>query len=234
MSAAISELLSKEQAARVGAEAANQAKDDFLATLSHELRTPLNAILGWIHMLRAGMLDDATTTRALAAIERNADAQTRLVEDLLDVSRIVAGNLRLNVDDVWPAAAVDAAVDALGPQIEAKHIDLRVNIDRSAGPVSADLQRLQQIAWNLLSNAVKFTPVEGRIEVRLRRANENVELSVSDTGAGMSPEFLPHAFDRFRQGDSTTTRAHGGLGLGLAIVRHLAELHGGTVRAESA
>jgi signal transduction histidine kinase/ActR/RegA family two-component response regulator len=234
MSAAISDLLSKEQAARLGAEAANQAKDDFLATLSHELRTPLNAILGWIHMLRAGMLDGATTTRALAAIERNADAQTRLVEDLLDVSRIVAGNLRLNVDDVWPAAAVDAAVEALGPQIEAKRIDVRVTIDRSAGPVSADLQRLQQIAWNLLSNAVKFTPPEGRIEVRLRRANENVELAVSDTGAGMSPEFLPRAFDRFRQGDSTITRAQGGLGLGLAIVQHLAELHGGTVSAESA
>jgi signal transduction histidine kinase/CheY-like chemotaxis protein len=234
MSAAISELLSKEQAARLGAEAANQAKDDFLATLSHELRTPLNAILGWIHMLREGMLDPATTARALAAIERNADAQTRLVEDLLDVSRIVAGNLRLTVDDVWPAAAIDAAVEALGPPIEAKRIDLHVSIDRSAGPVSADLQRLQQIMWNLLSNAVKFTPAEGRIDVRLRRANGNVELSVSDTGVGMSAEFLPHAFDRFRQGDSTTTRAHGGLGLGLAIVRHLAELHGGAVRAESA
>jgi signal transduction histidine kinase/CheY-like chemotaxis protein len=226
-------LLKRTEAARADAEAANRMKDEFLATLSHELRTPLNAVMGWIRLLAVGGLDAGTAARGLEAIERNARLQAQLIDDLLDVSRIVTGKLRVHVRTVALPEVVQAAVETVRPAAAARHIQLEITFEPSVGPVAGDPQRLQQVAWNLLSNAVKFTPPAGRIEVRLARVGTLAELSVRDTGQGIAPEFLPHVFDRFRQADSTTTRAHGGLGLGLAIVRHLVELHGGTVRAES-
>ena len=231
--AAREQLLAREQAARAEAEAANRMKDEFLATVSHELRTPLNAIIGWAHMLRTESFDEATVARALATIERNADAQAQLIEDILDVSRVVTGKLRLSVGPVDLAPVINAAVDAVQLAADSKGIRLAVTLDPSARHVSGDAGRLQQIVWNLLSNAIKFTPRGGRAEVRLERAGRNVRIRVSDTGQGVAPEFLPHVFDRFRQADGTSTRRHGGLGLGLAIVRHLTELHGGTVAADS-
>jgi signal transduction histidine kinase/ActR/RegA family two-component response regulator len=227
-------LYERQQAARAEAEAANTLKDEFLATLSHELRTPLNAVLGWARMLRTGGLDEATAKRAIEVIERNANAQLQLIEDLLDVSRIVTGKLRLDVRSVAPAAVIEAAIDTVRPAAEAKEIRLQPILDPRAGPVSGDPDRLQQIVWNLLSNAVKFTPRGGRVQIRLERVNSHVEIVVTDTGIGIPAEMLPHVFDRFRQADSSSQRSHGGLGIGLALVRSLVELHGGSVHAASA
>jgi len=227
-------LLAREQELRQQAEQANRLKDEFLATVSHELRTPLTSILGWAQLLNAGRLDEPSAARAIETIARNARAQMQLIEDLLNVSRIITGKLRLDMRPVELFPIVEAAIDAVRPAADAKAIALQTAIDRMAGVVSGDPDRLQQIIWNLLSNAIKFTPKGGRVETRLERVSSRVRLTVSDTGAGISPKFLPHVFDRFRQADSATTRAHGGLGLGLAIVRHLTELHGGTVSAASA
>jgi len=226
-------LFAEAHRARAQAEEANRMKDEFLATVSHELRTPLNAIVGWSHMLRTRSFDEATTTRALETIERNAKSQAQIVEDILDVSRIITGKLRLNVQPLDLAAIIDAALDSLRPAAEAKEIRLAAILDTHASPVSGDANRLQQVVWNLLANAVKFTPKNGHIQVRLERVDSHVEIVVADTGQGIRADLLPYVFDRFRQGDSTSTRLHGGLGLGLAIVRHLVELHGGRVTAES-
>lgn len=215
------------------AEAANRLKDEFLATLSHELRTPLTAVLGWARMLRGGQLDEKKAARALEVIERNAEAQQRLVEEVLDVSRIITGKLRLSVRPVELVPVVEAAVDVVRPAAEAKGIEMEVSVAADAGLVSGDPDRLQQVVWNLLTNAVKFTEKGGKVEVRLERSGSNVMVKVRDTGIGIPPEFLPHVFDRFRQADASTKREHGGLGLGLAVVRHLVEQHGGTVAAES-
>ncbi|HEX5732028.1 MAG TPA: ATP-binding protein [Blastocatellia bacterium] len=227
-------LLVREQMARAEAETANRMKDEFLATVSHELRTPLNAIIGWSHMLLRTSLDKATTVRAVETIERNAKSQAQLIEDILDVSRVITGKLRLNIGPVDVAAVINAAIDSVQLAADSKGIHLEVTLDPSARHISGDSSRLQQVVWNLLSNAIKFTPSGGRVEVRLERAGPCVQIKVSDTGQGVDPGFLPFIFDRFRQADGTTTRRHGGLGLGLAIVRHLVELHGGTVSADSA
>ncbi len=216
------------------AQEVNRLKDEFLATLSHELRTPLTAVLGWTRLLGTGQLDETTHKRALETIERNAQAQVQLIDDILDVSRIIRGKLRLDVRPTELSSVIEAAVDSVRPAAEAKSIRLQVVLDPRAGPVSGDPDRLQQVVWNLLSNAIKFTPKDGRVQVLLTRVNSHLELSVSDTGQGIEKKFLPYVFDRFRQADPSTTRKHGGLGLGLAIVRHLIELHGGTVTAESA
>jgi signal transduction histidine kinase/ActR/RegA family two-component response regulator len=225
--------LTHEQMARAEAESANRLKDEFLATVSHELRTPLNAIIGWSHMLRNDGLDEATAARALETIERNAKSQAQLIEDILDVSRVITGKLRLNVGQVDAASVINAAVDCVQLAADSKGIELEVTLLPAARHVSGDPGRLQQVVWNLLSNAIKFTPPGGRVAVRLERVNSTVQISVSDTGEGISQDFLPFIFDRFRQADGTSTRRHGGLGLGLAIVRHLVELHGGTVQADS-
>lgn len=226
-------LLKLEQALRAEAEQSNRLKDEFLATVSHELRTPLNSMLGWTRLLREGKLDPASHDRALETIERNARSQTQLIEDLLDVSRIISGNMRLDVQSVDLVPIIQTAINSVRPAAEAKTIALNVVLDPNAGPVSGDPTRLLQIVWNLLSNAIKFTPKLGRVQVRLARVNSHIEITVSDTGVGISPEFLPFAFDRFRQADSKLTRSHSGLGLGLAIVRQLVELHGGTINAYS-
>jgi PAS domain S-box-containing protein len=221
--------------ARAEAEEANRMKDQFLATLSHELRTPLNAILGWAQILRAGRLDAEGMARGLDAIERSSRAQAQLIGDLLDISRIISGKLRLEVQPIELQPIIKAAMDVMHPAAEAKSIQLVAHFGRNVGMVSGDPDRLQQVVWNLLSNAVKFTPVGGRVEVSLRRVGtREAELVVADNGAGISQDFLPHVFEHFRQADSTSTRTHGGLGLGLAIVRRLIELHGGTVEADSA
>jgi PAS domain S-box-containing protein len=220
--------------ARQRVEEANRMKDEFLATLSHELRTPLTAILGWARMLSAGQLDETNTARALETIERNAKAQSQLIEDILDVSRVITGKLRLEVQPVDLASVIEAAVDGVLPTANARGIRLQRVLDSETSMVSGDPARLQQVVWNLLSNALKFTPKGGRVQIRLERINSHVEIIVTDTGQGISPDVLPYVFERFRQADSTTTRKHGGLGLGLAIVRHLVEMHGGTVEAESA
>jgi PAS domain S-box-containing protein len=221
------------QEARTAAEEANRAKDEFLATLSHELRTPLTPILGWTVMLRGGRSDPATLTRGLEVIERNVRAQAQLIEDLLDVSRIITGKLRVDLRPIDVAAVVEAGLEAVRPSAEAKDIRVAVEILAPRTRVLGDPDRLQQVVWNLASNAVKFTPKGGRMEVRLTQLDAHVELTVSDTGRGVSRDFLPYVFERFRQADSTSTRKFGGLGLGLAIVRHLVELHGGTVHAAS-
>ena len=218
---------------RMRAERANQLKDEFLATLSHELRTPLNAILGWSQMLQNRNLSEAETKKALATIERNARSQSQLIDDILDVSRIITGKLRLDVRAVELPTVIMAAVDTARPAAEAKNIRLQTLLDPQAETLSGDPDRLQQVVWNLLSNAIKFTPKNGRVQVRLERVNSHVEIVVSDTGKGIEPDFLPHVFDRFRQSDGSMTRRHGGLGLGLAIVRQLVELHGGTVSVAS-
>jgi signal transduction histidine kinase/ActR/RegA family two-component response regulator len=215
------------------AEAANRTKDEFLATMSHELRTPMTAILGWAQLLRSHTLKEADFERALEIVERNAQAQNKLIDDLLDISRIITGKLRLDVRPVDLAGVLEAVIDALRPTAEAKSIRLQAMLDPQASPVSGDADRLQQVIWNLLSNAIKFTPKGGRVQVRLERINSHVEITVSDSGRGISAEFLPQVFDRFRQADGTSTRKHGGLGLGLSIVRQLVELHGGTVGVES-
>ena len=226
-------LLLRELAARAEAEQANKTKDEFLAIVSHELRTPLNAIVGWASMLRSGSLDQARATRAIEVIDRNAKAQAQLIEDILDVSRIVSGNLRLNPRPVQLQQVIEAAVDSMRPAADTKQIRLQITLDPKAGPVSGDPDRLQQIVWNLLSNAVKFTPSGGNVNIRLTSSNSHVNIVVSDDGNGIPSEFLPHVFDRFRQADGSKTRRHGGLGLGLAIVRNLVELHGGAVKAHS-
>jgi PAS domain S-box-containing protein len=215
------------------AQEVNRLKDEFLATLSHELRTPLTAVLGWTRLLGTGQLDKATSARALETIERNAQSQVQLIDDILDVSRIIRGKLRLSVRPVELAPVIEAAVDSVRPAADAKGIRLQVILDPRTGPVSGDPDRLQQVVWNLISNAIKFTPKDGRVQVTLARVDSHLEIAVSDTGQGIGAEFLPYVFDRFRQADPTPTRAHGGLGLGLAIVRHLVELHGGSVKAES-
>ena len=224
----------RAEAACAEAGAANRAKDEFLATVSHELRTPLNSILGWIRLLRTGQVDAATSAQGLDAIERNAKLQAQLIEDLLDVSRIVTGKLRFEARPVELAPVIEAALDVIRPAAQGKAIQLEPQLDPSVGPVSGDPDRLQQVVWNLLSNAVKFTPREGRVEVRLERADLHARITVCDTGPGIAPEFLPHVFERFSQADVSLKRASGGLGLGLAIVRHLVEMHGGTVEAKSA
>lgn len=226
-------LLNRAQVARSDAEAANRLKDEFLATVSHELRTPLNAILGWATMLRVGKIDEKTSSRALETIERNARVQSQLIEDILDVSRMMTGKLGLDVRPVELLTVIEAAVDAVRPAAEAKAIRVQNVLDPRAGPVLGDSNRLQQIVWNLLSNAIKFTPRDGRVMINLKRVDSHVELMVTDTGEGISEEFLPFLFDRFRQADSTMTRRLGGLGLGLAIVRQLVEMHAGSVSAES-
>ncbi len=229
------QLLGREQDARSEAEAANRAKDDFLAVVSHELRTPLNSIVGWVDILLANpQRDEAHIARALEVISRNAGLQARIIEDILDVSRIVTGKLPLDIRPVELSAIIQAAVAAVQPTADAKQIQVRQMLDRSTDPVSGDPQRLQQIVWNILSNAIKFTPDGGEVEIKLQQTDCNARITVSDTGEGIHPEFLPRIFDRFSQADTSTTRSYGGLGLGLAIVRHLVELHGGTVEAYSA
>lgn len=226
-------LLEAEREARREAERANLIKDEFLAGLSHEIRTPLNSILGWANILRRSPSIPEEAKAGLEVIERNARLQTRLIEDLLDLSRIVSGKIRLDVQQVTLATVVEAAVSSIQPGVVAKGLRLVTVIDPNAGPVAGDPVRLQQVLWNLLANALKFTPKGGQISVVLERVDSHVELSVSDTGIGISPEFLPHVFDRFRQADGSTTRSYGGLGVGLSIVKQLVELHGGTVRASS-
>ncbi|HEU4931802.1 MAG TPA: ATP-binding protein, partial [Pyrinomonadaceae bacterium] len=226
-------LLASEKLARSDAERANRLKDEFLATISHELRNPLNAIMGWAHMLRLGKLDAANTDRAVETIYRNAKSQSQLVSDLLDVSRIISGKLRLDVRTVDLIYIVNAAIDSIRPAADAKGIRLQTILDPAAGPISGDADRLQQIVWNLLTNAVKFTPKSGNIQVNVQRSDSHVEVVVSDSGVGISKEFLPFVFDRFRQADASTTRIHGGLGLGLSIVRQLVDLHGGSVSVDS-
>ena len=226
-------LLAREQQARQDAEIASRAKDEFLSLLSHELRTPLNAILGWTRLLSAGRLDEATFSRALEIIDRNASLQARLIDDMLDLSRIVSGKLRLDAHPVDLTSVINAAVDTLRPAADAKSIRLNVVLDFGAGLVLGDPVRLQQVIWNLLSNAIKFTPKGGRVQVQLERVESSVEITVVDNGPGIEEDFLPYVFDRFRQADSTTTKKHGGLGLGLAIVRHLVEMHGGTVQVDN-
>jgi signal transduction histidine kinase/ActR/RegA family two-component response regulator len=217
----------------VEARDANRMKDEFLAVLSHELRTPLNAIVGYSRLLRGGVLSGEKAQRGLDTLERNATWLTQIVEDVLDVSRIVAGKIRLDVQPVELTLVLDNAVATVQPAADAKNIRLQALMDPRVGPVSGDPDRLQQVVWNLLANAVKFTPKGGRVQVRLERVNSHLEIIVSDTGIGIRPEFLPHVFERFRQGEGGTTRSTGGLGLGLAIVRHIVEMHGGTVHAAS-
>jgi PAS domain S-box-containing protein len=226
-------LLSSERAARERAEAASRAKDEFVAMISHEIRSPLNAILGWSQMLRQGSLDQPGTANALESIERNARAQAQLVSDLLDISRVITGKLSINARPVDITNSLDSALDSIRPAAEAKQIQLEVERERYATVITGDADRLQQVFWNLLSNAVKFTPRGGRVTVRVFRTESQLELSVSDSGTGIRPDFLPLIFNRFTQADTTTARQHAGLGLGLSIVRHIIELHGGTVTAES-
>lgn len=222
------------QRARESAEIANRLKDEFLATVSHELRTPLNAVLGWTSLLRSTQMDEARREKALETIERNARLQQKIVEDILDVTRIIAGQLRLEREPMPFRPVVEAAVESIRPIAASKSIALTVELGDDPAILIGDHARLQQVTWNLLSNAVKFTPDGGGVRVTLDVTESRVELVVSDTGVGINPAFLPHVFERFRQGDSRVTRAHGGLGLGLAIVRHLTEMHGGSVAAVSA
>lgn len=226
-------ILETERAARAEAERVSLLKDEFLATLSHELRTPLNAILGWSQLIRSSRIDEADLQKGLDVIERNARVQAQLIEDLLDMSSILSGKLRLEAQATDLASVVRSAVEAVRPSADAKGVRLESILDSGAGSVLGDANRLQQVFWNLLSNAIKFTPRSGRVQIVLRRVNSSVEVSVADNGVGIAPEFLPLVFERFRQADSSTTRAYGGLGLGLSIVKHLVEMHGGLVKAES-
>jgi PAS domain S-box-containing protein len=227
-------LLVREQEARQRAEDANRMKDEFLATVSHELRTPLNPILGWAYNLRTGNVEPDLLQEGLESIERNARIQSQLVEDLLDVSRIVTGKLHMNVQPVCLQSVIEGAVESVRLAAQARRIELVLSLDPRVPQVAGDPGRLQQVFWNLLSNALKFTPEEGRVEIRLTHTGSHVEVTVTDSGEGIPPEFLPYVFDRFSQADSSITRKHRGLGLGLSIVRHLVELHGGTIRAENA
>jgi signal transduction histidine kinase len=224
------ELLERESQAREDAEEASRLKEEFLATVSHELRTPLNAVVGWSRLVRSGQLDKDGIAHALEVIERNASAQRQIIEDLLDVSR-VTGKLRINTQRVDLLLVIHAAIDAVRPAAEAKEIDLRTHFEAPDAIVRADIERLQQVLWNLLANAVKFTPQRGAVDLYLRQRGSLVEIRIEDSGPGIPSEFLPRIFERFSQADGSSTRKHGGLGLGLAIVRHLVELHGGTVSA---
>lgn len=226
-------LLVREKALRQQAERASRLKDEFLATVSHELRTPLNSILGWGQILSTGKLDDAERKTALETIYRNARSQSQLIDDLLDTSRLITGNLHLNLSPTAVIPTIQTAVDVVRPAAEAKSISIETKFSSDIDTITCDAQRLQQMVWNLLTNAVKFTPENGRVEIAYERVDNNIRITVSDTGHGIEPEFLPLVFDRFRQADSSSTRTHHGLGLGLAIVRHLAELHGGQVSVQS-
>jgi PAS domain S-box-containing protein len=226
-------LLESAQAARAEADTANTVKDEFLATVSHELRTPLTSILGWSKLVASGNLDEQGSKRAIETIVRNARAQRQLIDDLLDISRIITGKLRLDMRPVELAPMIEAVIDGVRPAADARNIDLQTALDPLISPVSGDPDRIQQIIWNLLSNAIKFTPEGGRVQVWFERLESHVEITISDTGQGIASELLPHVFDRFRQSDSSSSRRHGGLGLGLSIVRQLVEMHGGTVTAES-
>jgi len=219
------------------AQASNRAKDEFMATVSHELRTPINAVLGWTQMLRAGILNAERTARALEAIDRNAAAQSRMIEDLLDVSRITSGKFRMEFEATDLGTLARLAVDVVRPAAEGKGVIIDAQLpdpEAGDGTLQADPQRLEQAIWNLLSNAVKFTPTGGRVRIEVGGTADTATLTVRDTGEGIAAEVLPHIFERFRQGDASTTRAHSGLGIGLALVRHTVDLHGGTIRAESA
>ena len=227
------QLLVRERTARAEAEQANRTKDEFLATLSHELRTPLTAILGWSHLVRTGNLEESQMTRAVETIERNARSQSQLIDDLLDVSRIITGKLEIEPVQVDLCTVIESAIEAVRPSFEAKEIHFKTVLNDNAHLVSGDANRLQQIFWNLFSNAVKFTPTNGTVRVELEKRNQQVCVAVSDSGTGITAEFLPYIFDRFRQADGSTTRVHGGLGLGLSIVKHLVQLHGGTVEVTS-
>ena len=228
------QLLVREQHARQEAQAANRAKDEFLATLSHELRTPLNAILGWARLLSSGNLDPQTARKAIEIIERNTRLQAQLIEDLLDISRIITGKLRLHLRAVPVSRIIDAAVDSVRPSADAKRITIDAALADPDQPLLCDAARMQQVIWNLLTNAIKFTPEGGTIRVTAERVDDAaLVIGVADSGMGITPDFLPFVFDRFRQQDAASTRAHGGLGLGLSIVRHVTELHGGTVEAKS-
>lgn len=226
-------LLENAQIAQADADTANNIKDEFLATVSHELRTPLTSILGWSNILSEGKVDAHTAKRAIEIIVRNARAQRQLIDDLLDVSRIITGKLKLEVAPCELAPMIEAVVDNMRPAADARDIHLQIALDSRASPISGDPARLQQLIWNLLSNAIKFTPKGGRVQVWFERIASHVEITITDTGKGIDAELLPHVFDRFRQSDSSSTRRHGGLGLGLSIVRQLVELHGGVVTAES-
>jgi signal transduction histidine kinase len=229
-------LLVREQEARAEAEAANQAKDEFLAMVSHELRTPLTPLIGWIEMLSSQKLDQTTYSQAIDSIERSAKLQAQIVEDLLDISRIIMGKLHIEIREICPEElqlVVQTAVDALRPIAESKKIRLQEDFNRITNSILGDSDRLQQVVGNLVSNAIKFTPAGGSVEIKLELIGPHVEITVSDTGKGISPDFLPYVFERFRQADSKITRSHGGLGLGLAIARYIVELHGGTVFAHS-
>jgi signal transduction histidine kinase/CheY-like chemotaxis protein len=230
----LEDLLARERRARADADAANRVKDDFLATLSHELRTPLTAILGWAQILQATRLTPADTAAALTAIERGAQAQARLVDEVLDLSRITSGKLAIELKRTAPADVIRAAVESLSPIATARGVRIEETLHPGAGTIVADPGRMQQIVWNLLSNAVKFTPAGGSVRVALTRRQDSAEIVVRDTGIGIEAAFLPHVFERFRQADGSFSRSHGGLGIGLAIVRHLVELHGGTVGVDSA
>ena len=227
------ELLHRESHAREQAEEASRLKEEFLATVSHELRTPLNAVVGWSRLLRGGQLDAAAASHAIEIIERNALMQKQIVEDLLDVSRIITGKLRINTQPVDLLLVIHAAIDAIRPAAEAKEIEIRSHFEAPDVIVKADVERLQQVFWNLLANAVKFTPARGAIDIHLRHEDSLAEVSIEDSGPGVPADFLPRIFERFSQADGSSTRKHGGLGLGLAIVRHLVELHGGTVSARN-
>jgi signal transduction histidine kinase/DNA-binding response OmpR family regulator len=227
------ELLLREQAARREAETANRLKDEFLATVSHELRTPLNAILGWVTLIQNGGLPEESHSKALDTIERNARSQKKLIDDLLDVSRIITGKLRLDIQTIEIVSIIESAVESVRPAAEAKGMILQTETELAMCPFQGDANRIQQVIWNLLTNAVKFTPTGGRVMVSLRRVDGQIEIAVSDSGIGIAVEFLPYVFDRFRQADGSITKRHGGLGLGLAIVRHLVEMHGGTVETLS-
>lgn len=227
------ELLVREQAARATAERASMMKDEFLANLSHELRTPLNAILGWSQLLRHQPAELPELQRGLESIERNARLQAQLIDDLLDTNRITSGKVRLELERIEPAVFVEAAVETVRAAAQARKLHINISLDRGVGFVSGDPRRLQQVVWNLLSNAVKFTPEGGAVSVTVRRTGSYAEIEVSDTGIGIARAFIPHVFERFRQGDSSTTRRFGGLGLGLSIVKELVQLHGGRVSASS-
>ena len=231
--AKLAQLLVRERTARADAEKANRLKDEFLATLSHELRTPLNAVIGWSRILKAGRLDNESSLHAIQVIERNAWAQKQIIEDILDVSRVITGKLQLHLGPVDLVSVVNAALDAVRPALEVKDVKIETQFARDLKVIAGDGDRLQQVVWNLLSNASKFTPVGGTVGVRVRQDETHVDIEVRDTGPGIAPDFLPHVFERFRQADGSTTRTHGGLGLGLAIVRHLVELHGGLIAARN-
>ncbi len=231
--AELKSLMRQEREARAEAEAANRVKNEFMAMISHELRTPLNAIMGWVQLLKSGKLNQPEIERAIQTIDRNAMAQSAIINELLDVARIISGKLKIDMKSMDLAAVIEAAIDVVRSAADAKNIEIVASLDGSVGPIAGDATRLQQVIWNLLSNAIKFTPKLGRVEVRLQRAGTHVQVVVSDTGAGIPKDFLPHVFERFKQADASVTKTHGGLGLGLSIARNLVEMHGGSIRAES-